>query len=364
MSPTATRQVKHTVDPREKANKTPKIYNGNCQSHDKGFRQLAFREDGPNYVLTPVPFLAGNGRPGQICTTQEIGDLTIRYEWSGTWEELTFLVYTAGPEHPPTPFKLYEERFMDVWRDIKRQHPWVEAFLERQHSKNTASIIPISVVPPSEYEANKKKATEAEVFMKRFGIKLPFDTDEIPIHNLQLKPGPPPPEGFKEYLPVNVRNVDGSEGRIERWYSSLGLGSMELNINPAIRQLPKNAEDEDLVIAQGKKGIPYSARTKTLIRVVVGAALADTGFFYGGSVHVYNLNWIDKSAPKQEKSQSTQTHSFGPPPHDEEEQDPRPLIVDEQDEENLPSEEELDVALAELDKEDEEQQRQPANPLA
>ncbi len=91
----------------------------------------------------------------------------------------------------------------------------------------------------------------------------------------------------------------------------------------------------------------------------MGAAVADSGVFYGGSVHVYNLNWVNKTDPKQEKMQSAPRHEFGSPPieddhlngESDESLDAR-LMEEEQDEEGLPSEENLDAALAAMDAED------------
>lgn len=282
------------LHPRPGANKTPKIYNGRCQSAHKGFRQLSFREINGKWSLCPVPFLAGNGLPGEMATTQEIGDLTIRYDWNQEYEGLSFLVYPQGPSEPPMVYKLHEENFLTVWRDIRAEHPWVSEFLERQVSANASSIIPVSVIPATEYEANKKKAAEVAEFAKRFGIKLPFDTNDIPLENLQLRPGRP--LNFKEYQVTNVKNIDGTPGRSERWWSSLGVGALELTTTPRVLQINSDPRQEEIVLSEGRLGLTFNSRARILIRVVVGAALSRQGFFFGGSVHAYNLHWNEGGA--------------------------------------------------------------------
>jgi hypothetical protein len=229
-----------------------------------------------------------------MATTQEIGDLTIRYDWNQDHEWLSFLVYPQGPAEPPMVYKLHEENFLTVWRDIKAQHPWVSEFLERQVSANASSIIPVSVIPATEYEANKKKAAEVAEFAKRFGIKLPFDTNDIPLENLQLRPGRP--LDFKEYQVTNVKNIDGTPGRIERWWSSLGAGALELTTVPRVLQINPNPRQEEIVLSEGKPGLSFNTRARILIRVVVGASVSRQGFFFGGSVHAYNLHWSDGGA--------------------------------------------------------------------
>lgn len=324
------------VIPRQHGNQKPKLYNGRCISHNKGFRQLAFFVDGdiyePNkctFRLTPVPFLAGSAHAGSVSTTQEIGDLTVRYEWDGDdHEQLSFTTYPEGPEGQWRVHYLYEGNFMDVWKQLKAQHQWIEEFLERQNSRNSSSIIPISIVPPEQYEANKRKAAEVSAFVKRFGIRLPFSIFDIPLQLLQLREGPPPPEGFRDYLPVNVQNVDGTPGRVEQWYSSTGTGAQELQINPSVQQLNPDPDKPNIIHKPGKKGIVFSQRARLLIRVVTGAIQSNTGMFYGGSVHLYNVRWSDRNSQAQQQPKSPPKYSLGPPPP-EEELDPRPLIGSE-----------------------------------
>lgn len=318
---------KSHVNVRDGANKTPKIYNGRMWSANAGYRQLSFKENGDQYVLMPVPFLAGNGNPGEVATTQEIGDLTIRYSWNETAEWLNFLIYPNGKDKEPIEYQLHEAGFLDVWKTVQKQHPWVSEFLERQVSKNTASIIPVSIIPADEYEANKKKAADVKAFNERFGIKLPFNTNDIPLQNLQLIPGPP--LDFKEYVPTNVENIDGTPGRIERWYSSMGAGALEVSITPRLLRLNPNRKEDDIELAPGKPGVPFSTRARVLIRVVVGASLSQRGVFFGGSVHAYNLNWRTGAPPK---------YALPPPPKaeftqaTEDEADPRPLLEEAQEE--------------------------------
>lgn len=245
------------------------LENGRSQT-STGFKRLAF--DPITLNLMPVLYRVYSGYLPDRGTVQAVkdGSIVCSVEWNSKGPE--YFLYRYGEK---TCSVGDQARY---WIDLKDKHPWMSDWLEP--SPRSETLIPLEIIPESEYLSIKVKNGRITNWSNRFGLSNSFNLEllmktkakDLCLAPIMLDFDPDKYCSTELHHIGELVNIHESE----EWVGSNGDGkeAKTLEFKPTVEHRSNYPYQEDYT-ELGKPGIEGWNKFKFLIKISYGIYTKD-----------------------------------------------------------------------------------------